>query len=302
GYDLAVRRARGKAPEGMDLSTWRVAGIGGDMIKAPTLRAFAETFGPAGFDPNAFTPSYGMAETTLALSFAPLRQGLRTERLDLGALERDMTARPPAGDGPARDFALCGPPLPRHGIEIRDDAGAPAAEGIVGRIFASGPSLMRGYFGDEPATKAALGPDGWLDTGDLGFMRGGQIVVTGRAKDLMVVNGRNIWPQDLEWTIERNVEHAREGGVAAFSITPDDRGREIDETVVVVAECRLRDAAEREAFRKAVRAAVREAHGVEAEAALAPNGALPRTSSGKLSRSKARRLFLDGAFEPAATA
>ncbi|MEX2519572.1 MAG: AMP-binding protein, partial [Paracoccaceae bacterium] len=125
GYDLALRRSRGRAPEGLDLSTWRVAGIGADMVKAPVIRAFARTFAGAGFDPAAFTPSYGMAETTLALSFAPLGQGLKTARLDLDALERRMIAQPSApGDGNARDFALCGPPLPDHEIEIRDETGA----------------------------------------------------------------------------------------------------------------------------------------------------------------------------------
>ncbi|MEL6793541.1 MAG: AMP-binding protein, partial [Pseudomonadota bacterium] len=135
GYDLALRRARGKAPEGMDLSTWRVAGIGGDMIKAPIIRAFSDTFAPAGFDPGSFRPSYGMAETTLALTFAPEGQGLKTERLDLAALEREMTARPATPAGPARDFASCGTVLPGHKVEIRNEDGAAMAEGQVGRIF-----------------------------------------------------------------------------------------------------------------------------------------------------------------------
>ena len=296
GYDLALRRARGKAPEGLDLSTWRVAGIGGDMIKAPIIRAFTDTFAPAGFDAGAFTPSYGMAETTLALSFAPLGQGLKTERLDLAALEREMEARPSTGDGPARDFALCGAALPDHEIEIRGGAGAALSEGKVGRIFARGPSLMREYFGD-PETTAATMRAGWLDTGDLGYLSGGQLVITGRAKDLMIVAGRNIWPQDLEWSIEQAVDHIREGGVAVFSVTPDDSGARIEEEVVVAAECRLRDPEEREAFRAEVRAAAAEGHGVDARVALAGNGALPRTSSGKLSRAKARLMYLDGLFD-----
>ncbi|MFV0473578.1 MAG: fatty acyl-AMP ligase, partial [Pikeienuella sp.] len=241
GYDLAQRRARGRAPEGMDLSTWRVAGIGADMVKAPVIRAFAETFADAGFDPGAFTPSYGMAETTLALSFAPLGQGLKTARLDLDALEREMIAKP-AGAGKAREFALCGPPLPGHAIEIRDEAGAPLPDGRVGRIFASGPSLMREYFGDPEQTAACLS-DGWLDTGDLGYITAeepvGQVVITGRAKDLMIVNGRNIWPQDLEWAVESRLEHVREGGVAAFSVLPDDSGPRLEEQIVVTVECRL---------------------------------------------------------------
>lgn len=307
GYDLAMRRVRGRAPEGLDLSSWRMAGIGADMVKAPVIRAFSETFAPAGFDESAFTPSYGMAETTLALSFAPLGQGLETLRLDLTALEREMVARPATnerGAGPARDFALCGPPLPGHRIEIRDEAGAALPPGRVGRIFAAGPSLMREYFGDPEQTRACLS-GGWLDTGDLGFLTGadagrdlaGQIVITGRAKDLMIVNGRNIWPQDLEWTVETEVEQAREGSVAAFSHTPDDTGPRLEEQIVLVAECRLRDRAAREAMRTEIHRVVRERHGVESQVLFATNGALPRTSSGKLSRAKTRLMFLDGAFE-----
>lgn len=295
GYDLALRRARGRSPDGMDLSPWRIAGIGGDMIKAPILRAFAETFAGAGFRETSFVPSYGMAETTLALSFAPLGQGLKSERLSLDKLERDMVAAP-ADDGPARDFALCGPALPGHVIEIRDETGAVLPEGRVGRVFASGPSLMREYFGDPEQTAACL-KDGWLDTGDLGYLREGQIVITGRAKDLMIVNGRNIWPQDIEWTIEHRVDGVREGGAAVFSVTPDDSGARIEEEVVIVVECRRRDPEERAAMRAAAHAAVREIHGVEARVALAGNGELPQTSSGKLSRAKARIMYLDGAFD-----
>ena len=301
GYDLALRRAKGRSPEGMDLSTWRVAGIGGDMIKAPIIRAFSETFAAAGFDAGAFTPSYGMAETTLALSFTPMGQGLKTERLDLNALEREMIARPANGEGPARDFALCGQPLPDHRIEIRDEDGAALPDGRVGRIFACGPSLMREYFGD-PETTAATLKDGWLDTGDLGYQTGGQLVVTGRAKDLMIVAGRNLWPQDIEWSIEQKVEHVREGGVAVFSVTPDDSGARIEEEVVIVAECRLRDPEAREDFRAELAAVGAEGHGVAARVALAANGALPRTSSGKLSRAKTRLMYLDGLFDVKRTA
>ncbi len=300
GYDLVQRRTRGKAPDRMDLSTWRIAGIGGDMIKAPIIKAFAETFAEAGFRAGAFTPSYGMAETTLALAFAPIGQGLVTERLDLDALEREMEARAvgPNDGRAARDFAYCGPALPGHRIEIRGPSGAALAEGQVGRIFAAGPSLMREYYGDPQATADHLS-DGWLDTGDLGFLRGGQVVITGRAKDLMIVNGRNLWPQDIEWTVERKVDHVREGGVAAFAVTPDDSGARIEEEVVIVAECRLRDAEDRAGFREDVHAIARTAHGVEARVVLAKNGELPRTSSGKLSRAKARLMYLDGQFDPA---
>jgi len=295
GYDLALRRARGKSPEGMDLSAWRVAGIGGDMIKAPIIRKFSETFKDAKFDAGSFVPSYGMAETTLALSFAPLGQGLQTRRLDLAKLEREMIAAP-AADGPARDFAMCGAALEHHKIEIRDEAGAVLPEERVGKVWAAGPSLMKEYFGDPEETARAL-VDGWLDTGDLGYFTEGQLVITGRAKDLMIVNGRNLWPHDLEWTIEKDVDAIREGGAAAFAVTPDDTTSNPEEQVVVVVECRSRDPEARETIREEVHGAVRMTHGVEAKVALAKNGELPQTSSGKLSRAKARLMYLDGDFD-----
>jgi fatty-acyl-CoA synthase len=231
----------------------------------------------------------------LALSFAPLGQGLKTRRLDLGMLEREMIAAP-AGDGPARDFALCGPALAEHQIEVRDEAGAVLPELKVGKIWAAGPSLMKEYFGNPEETAKAL-VDGWLDTGDLGYFTDGQLVITGRAKDLMIVNGRNLWPHDLEWTIEKDVDAIREGGAAAFAVTPDDTSGNPEEQVVVVIECRARDAEAREAIREEVHGVVRSVHGVEAKIALAKNGELPQTSSGKLSRAKARLMYLDGAFD-----
>lgn len=297
GYDLALRRAKGKKLEGIDLSSWRGAGIGGDMIKAPILRAFADTFADAGFDPAAFVPSYGMAETTLALTFAPEGQGLVTQRLDLGKLEREMIAAAPQGDAPARDFALCGPVLPGHQIEVRAEDGSLVSDNQIGRIFAAGPSLMKEYYGDPEQTAACLSDDGWLDTGDLGFLSDGQIVITGRAKDLMIINGRNLWPQDIEWSIETKIDAIRDGGAAAFAVTPDDTSGKVEEEVVIAVECRARDAEAREVIREEVHGLVREAHGVDARIVLAGNGELPKTSSGKLSRAKARIMYLDDLFD-----
>jgi fatty-acyl-CoA synthase len=301
GYDLALRRARGKTLEGMDLSSWRGAGIGGDMIKAPILRAFADTFASVNFDPTAFVPSYGMAETTLALTFAPEGQGLVTQRLDLGRLEREMIAAAPEGAAPGRDFALCGPVLPGHKIEVRAEDGSLVANDQIGRIFAAGPSLMKEYYGDPEQTAACLSADGWLDTGDLGYLSDGQIVITGRVKDLMIINGRNLWPQDIEWSIETNINAVRDGGAAAFSVTPDDRSGKVEEVVVVAVECRARDPETRNAIREEIHGLVRESHGVDARIVFASNGELPKTSSGKLSRAKARLMYLDNLFDTGET-
>ena len=292
GYDLCTRRAETLSFDGLDLSRWRSAGIGGDMIRPTTLGAFAERFGAAGFPGNAFVASYGMAEAVLALSVAPLGPGLRTETVDSTLLEDGKVAPPRSGDR-AREFALCGVPLPGYTLEVRDAAGAIVPAGSVGRVFAKGPSLMQAYFDQPEETARVLSADGWLDTGDLGYMTDGQLVVTGRAKDLIIVNGRNIWPQDLEWTAEAEAANLRAGDVAVFSV---DAGEQ--EQVVALVQCRIRDEAARAALREELAKVIRQRHGLEVAVVLVPPHALPQTSSGKLSRSGAKALYLRGAFEP----
>ena len=151
---------------------------------------------------------------------------------------------------------------------------------------------MREYFGDPQATAAAMSADGWLDTGDLGYLADGQIVPTGRAKDLILLNGRNVWPQDLEWTAESEIERLRSGDVAAFSVDAD-----AGEQLVVLVQTRSGDPEVRKALTDDVAALLRARHGVEARVELVGHNTLPQTSSGKLSRSKARALFLAGAFK-----
>jgi fatty-acyl-CoA synthase len=296
GYELCARRAESISVDGLDLSTWRVAGIGGDMIRPPVLQAFAERFEPVGFDPGAFLASYGMAEATLALSFSPLGRGVRAESLDVDRLERDgvaLGARARARAARVRDFALNGPPIPGHELQVRADDGRPQPERRVGRIFARGPSLMQAYFGQPEETSRVLSEDGWLDTGDLGYFSGGEIVITGRAKDLIIVNGRNVWPQDLEWTAEAETEGLRSGDVAVFSVPGDG-----EETVVALVQCRTSDPDARARLREHIAGALRLRHGLETEVVLAPPHSLPKTSSGKLSRSRARALYQSGVFAP----
>ena len=294
GYDLAARRARFKA--NLDLACWRIAGIGGDIIKLSNLRDFTAAFGQYGFRAESFLPSYGMAEASLGLAFSPVGTGARSEEVDVDRLRNEHVAAPPAPGARTREFAICGRPLPEHEIEIRNSEGAVLTEGQVGQIFVRGPSLMQGYFGNPEETARVLSPDGWLDTGDLGYLRAGEIVVTGRAKDLIIINGRNIWPQDIEWSVESHVEGAKEGSVAAFQLMDEAEDGVIEERVAVVVECRRREPQDREALRTEAHAVVRSICGVDAQVALCPPGALPRTSSGKLSRSKARDMYLSGAF------
>ena len=293
GYELCAKRAQSASLDHLTLSGWRVAGLGGDMIRTPALQAFAESFAGAGFSPGAFVASYGMAEATLALTMAPLGAGLSVETLDVDLLEREGLAVAAQESARARAFVRCGPALPGHDLEVRDDHGRPLPERRAGRVFARGPSLMVGYFDQPRATAEVLSSDGWLDTGDIGYLSEGQIVLTGRSKDLMILNGRNIWPQDLEWTAEAEIAALRSGDVAAFSIPAEG-----EEAVIVLVQCRSSDPEVRQRLIQEVTDLLRLRHGVEAKVELVGGHALPQTSSGKLSRSKARAAYLASLAEP----
>lgn len=296
GYELCARRARTANIDHLDLSCWRAAGIGGDMIRLPVLERFTECFAKAGFDGKAFVASYGMAEATLAISFAPVGQGLVHDTLDLNALDRDSLAvtPKPGQNTPQRSFVLCGAALYGHRIEVRNEKGMALNEGEVGRIFVAGPSLMKEYYGNAGETACVMTHDGWLDTGDLGYFRDGQIVLTGRVKDLILVNGRNVWPQDLEWAAENGSEILRAGDVAAFSID-DGEG----EKVILLVQTRISDPERRSSLLSGIEGLVSAEYGLLAKVVSVPPHSLPQTSSGKLSRIKARQMYLDGAFERA---
>jgi fatty-acyl-CoA synthase len=287
GYDLAARRINGEAVT-LDLSRLRVAGIGGDMVRADVLENFGATLSVAGFRAQAFLPSYGMAETTLAISFVDADKPIRIDRIDRHALKTMGRALPASGEN-ARSFVVCGRPLAESAVEIRDERGAALGDRQVGRIFIRTPSLMSGYFHNSEATAAALGRDGFLDTGDMGYWLDGEIVITGRAKDLILHNGRNIWPQDIEWAAEQ-IEPLRSGDVAAFAVEGEDG----EDEVTVLVQCRLQDYAAVEALRHEVSAVVHRSAGVDCRVVMVPPKSLPFTSSGKLSRAGAKQKFLAG--------
>jgi fatty-acyl-CoA synthase len=292
GYELCARRAETATIDDLDLSSWRAAGIGADMIRPQVLSRFAEAFAPVGFKPEAFVPSYGLAETTLAVSFAPLGRGMVTDLVDLDRLEDEgIAAAPTRPNCRARVFVSCGKALPAHDVKLIDASGAVVGERRVGRVLTRGPNLMQGYLDRPEETAAALDADGWLDTGDLGYRLGDEIVITGRAKDLIIVNGRNIWPQDLEWGAER-AAGLRSGDVAAFAVDAGGAG----ERVVVLVQCRAAAAPDRDDLRRRVANAIKDVAGVEGDIVLVSPHALPQTSSGKLSRSRAKRMFEQGTF------
>jgi fatty-acyl-CoA synthase len=311
GYDICARRVGPEALAALDLSAWRVAGIGGDMIRVDVMDRFAETFSPAGFKPTTFVASYGLAECTLAVSFMPINTGIEIDRMDERVLSGELpsyaaTSEPANssyGVGPInghivegpnhangyRSVVNCGLPLPEYDVAIRDSDGNQLIDHEIGRVFLRGPSIMREYFGDPDATRQVLSEDGWLDTGDMGYMLDGYLYIVGRAKDLIIVNGRNHWPQDIEWAVEQ-LPGMRSGDIAAISLP----GENAEEVPVVLVQCRLNDREARQKFAQRVRTQISTAVGVNCRIELVAPRTLPRTSSGKLSRARARSEFLSG--------
>jgi fatty-acyl-CoA synthase len=178
-------------------------------------------------------------------------------------------------------------------VAIRDEDGGALGNREIGKVYCRGPSVMVGYFRDEEATAACLDPDGWLDTGDMGYLSDGYLYIVGRAKDMIIINGKNHWPQDIEWAVEQ-LPGFKAGDIAAFSITTPGG----EETPAVLVQCRTSDAEERGRLREMIRERVRAITGMNCVIELVPPRTLPRTSSGKLSRAKARSLYLTGGIQP----
>ncbi len=294
GYDICSRRlsSQTRAADRFDLSRWRIAGNGADMIRPDVMQSFVDGFADAGFKAGAFCPSYGLAEATLAVSLMPPGEGIRLELVEESELSGIGT---PAQERPRRYRAIvnCGKPVKGMEIQIRDANGALLRDRSIGKVFCRGSSVMHSYFRDEESTLACLNADGWLDTGDMGYMSGGYIYIVGRAKDMIIINGRNHWPQDIEWAVEQ-LPGFKSGDIAAFAIT----GPSGEETPAVLVHCRVSDPHERGRLRDDVRERVRAITGISAVVELIPPRTLPRTSSGKLSRTKARNLYLSGEIQP----
>ena len=294
GYDICARRLSSitKVEDRFDLSRWRIAGNGADMIRPDVMQSFVDGFAPAGFRASAFCPSYGLAEATLAVSLMPPGEGIRLELVEESELSGVGT---PEQERPRRYRAIvnCGRPIEGMAVEIRDSDGATLPDRSIGKLFCRGSSVMVGYFRDEESTAACLTPDGWLDTGDMGYLSGGYIFIVGRAKDMIIINGRNHWPQDIEWAVEQ-LPGFKSGDIAAFAITALSG----EETPAVLVHCRVSDPGERGRLRDDIRERVRAITGISPVVELIPPRSLPRTSSGKLSRTKARNLYLSGEIQP----
>ena len=292
GYDICARRIgnQSRVADRFDLSRWRVAGNGADMIRPDVMQSFVDAFADAGFEASAFLPSYGLAEATLAVTLMPPGEGIRVELVE----ETQLSGVAAGEDRPQRFRAIvnCGKAVRDMTLEIREEDGTPLPERAIGKVWCSGPSVMAGYFRDEAATDACLA-DGWLDTGDMGYLSDGYLYIVGRAKDMIIVNGRNHWPQDIEWAVEQ-LPGFKAGDIAAFAITTPGG----EETPAVLVQCRSSDEGERVRLRDEIRDRVRAVTGMNCVIELIPPRTLPRTSSGKLSRAKARNLYLAGEIKP----
>jgi amino acid adenylation domain-containing protein len=304
-YAACVQALARKPGWSARLDCWQLATCGAEPVRAATLDAFASAFAPFGFNHAALAPSYGLAEAVLAVTVRDTRMPLLQVAFDAQAIERHEVQTALAETPRTRTLVGCGPALPGFQLRIVDpDTAVACAPGRIGEIWVTGPSVGQGYWGQPEvsaacfgATLADEGADAvrYLRTGDLGFMHGGELFVSGRRKDLIVVNGRNLYPQDLERTAEMANANIRVGGCIAFSV---DTG--LKEAVVVLVECSRRPSP----------GVVRELiNGIQRQVAIEHQldlydivplraGTLPRTSSGKPQRGVAQRLYLQGALEP----
>ena len=292
GYDICARRISSQSHVGdrFDLSRWRTAGNGADMIRPDVMQSFVNAFAEAGFRASAFTPSYGLAEATLAVTVMPPGEGIRVELVE----EERLSGRPRDLSKPARYRAIvnCGKPLPGMDVEIRDEQGGAKGDHQIGKVWCRGKSVMHSYFRNEEATDDCL-VGGWLDTGDMGYMANGYLFIVGRAKDMIIINGKNHWPQDIEWAVEQ-LPGFNHGDIAAFSIEMENG----EEAPAVLVHCRVSEPDERIRLRDQIADRVRAVTGMNCVVELVPPRTLPRTSSGKLSRAKAKRLYLAGEIQP----
>lgn len=284
-YQLITKRVSDKELASLDLSSLRIAGCGAEPIRARTLIEFAERFAPAGFKKEALLPSYGMAESCLAITFHQRGTEMKVDRIDPVAMREGRAVQSTADN--ALEVVSCGVPFPGHELAIVGEDGKPLGERQVGQILSKGPSVTGGYYKNEEASKESF-QNGWLHSGDLGYIANGDLYICGRQKDLIIINGANHYPQDLEWVIGE-IEGVRRGNVVAFSIL-----KEGTEQLVIAAEGNSGDAGR---LRTEIAVAVQQGFGlVPGHVAICAVGALPKTSSGKAQRRKTKALFESGAL------
>ena len=293
-YELCLRKIRDEALAGVDLAKWRVAINAGEPVLPATLERFAARFRPWGFDARSFMPFYGLAESSVALTYPPFWRGPVVDRIDRSEFESAGRAVRSSASG-ATDvlkFVGNGKALPGHEIRVVGDSGETLPDRMRGRILFRGPSRTDGYYRNREATDEVLDADGWMDSGDLGYVADGELYVTGRLKDCIIKGGHNIIPQDVEMAAWE-AEGVRKGCVAAFGCVDAETG---SERLVVVAETRLEDSQAKTRLQAAVTDAVARRVGIPPDEVVPVHpGFVPKTSSGKIQRRATRRLYESGA-------
>lgn len=288
GYGMCVSRVSDTERKGLDLSSWRLALNGAEPVNYRTIVDFERTYAPYGFDPDAMLPVYGLAEATLATTSPRPGSKVRYELVDRQALANGKSVLS-SGKGSMAVVSV-GRSMPGHYVVVVDENNQPLPEREVGHILVSGPSNMQGYYGDDEATEAVLRNE-WLWTGDLGYFADEELYVTGRAKDLIIIRGRNLYAEDIERTVER-VKGVRPGGVVAFGVYDDERG---EERIIVLCETKVTDTEALQELVERVKETVNEFMSVTvSEVVLVKPGTVPKTSSGKRQRSLCRQQYLSG--------
>jgi len=293
-YELALRKVEDADIQGLDLSSWRFAFNGAEPVSPDTMAAFSKRFARYGFKPEAMTPVYGLAEATLGVSFSPPGRGPRIDRVERNSLTRGARAVPVSDTGASGvlTFVACGRPLPGHQVRIVDTSDRELPEREEGHIQFGGPSITSGYYRNPEATRELLHGN-WIDTGDYGYVAEGELYITGRVKDVIIRAGRNIHPYELEEAVGA-LEGVRKGCVAAFGARDAKTGAE---HLVVLAEARLTDRAERERLRERINELAVRLIGMPAdEIVLAPPHSVLKTSSGKIRRAASRDAYERGAL------
>jgi acyl-CoA synthetase (AMP-forming)/AMP-acid ligase II len=282
-YQLCLERLEKDEVPGLNLASWRTVLTGAEMIHPQTCRSFSERFAPVGFAAANFMPSYGMAEATLAVTCDARRTGIHTLKAPPGCdpfLHELVSTGPPVLDTEVR---ICAPASPESSLP----------EGAIGEICVKGPGVFAGYFNDAEATAAAL-QNGWLHTGDLGFLSGGELYVTGRLKDLLIIHGHNLMPHELEWLAEAATGGGGAVRCGAFSVAKDQAG----EQAVLVVEMVEKDGARLRLLERDIRSRIGRALGlVLADLVFVKRGHLPKTTSGKIQRAELRQHYLQGRLE-----
>jgi 1-acyl-sn-glycerol-3-phosphate acyltransferase len=300
-YELAAAKISDADIEGLDLSSWRAALNGAEPVLPATLDRFAKRFARCGFRREALLPVYGLAESSVALTIPPPGRGPRIDRVERSVFEREGRAIQAPSEA-ARDdkdvisFVSVGPAISRHEIRIVNDRGEDVEERAEGQLWFRGPSATQGYFRNDAATGALFphgSAEGWIDSGDRAYRAEGEMYITGRVKDIIILGGRNLYPHEIEDVVAR-VPGVRKGCVAAFGAADRAKGTE---RLVVIAETRERDHAARTRIAQAITAQVSAAVGLPPDIVevVSPN-TIPKTSSGKLQRAATKKLFLSGAL------